>query len=680
MAASVSYRINGKYDGKAVTQAKSGMSQLTSSAKSLQGVLKGIGAGVSVAALVSQFKECTKTFKENNTAQAQMFQALSSNTKIAKNSVRGLVEEFDKMSGVFGGSDLVKGGSLLARMGLSEDEMRKTAKVAKDLAASGLMPLNQAFDVLGKSYTGNIASLKKMFPELAKFTDAQLKAGKAVEYLGEKFKGMEDALGNTFEGQITIIKDKIDGIKNSIGTIGGFLFQQNFKDLTDIIDKVSNLADSVLPTIAAWASTIIHTFANFDLMNIFSPKTLAEEWKSFYLNIAENFLMTFKWLKAKLGEGVNKAKLASDKNFLEDLQFRYDKMNAQRNANLQRYQKDFLTEEERQGFNVLTDLIAELKETIADREFQLSIKSQGLGGLLKDLWGANSDLYKKSLGFVGGFDAEAYYQQQLEAFMGYKATGGNPMPVVMTDENGNALPLSVTSGEGGGFSVQTKNGFDKGGFLSYFGELGEVIAMGFDSSATGILLKGASTFISELANKAPAFGKMLNVVTEAATRLVSPELVKLVNALSGPVMNGIMALVNSVVTQMAPMLELLTPVFWVIGKVVDGIGRTIETIAAVLYNIYAAVWNIAHSGKKNDLQYKSIKEIWADYNDWGDYVAPSAGSLSYDAVSASNAASYSAQRDIYVTITYNHSFVNGDAREIAVQLRNEILSAERLGY
>lgn len=43
------------------------------------------------------------------------------------------------------------------------------------------------------------------------------------------------------------------------------------------------------------------------------------------------------------------------------------------------------------------------------------------------------------------------------------------------------------------------------------------------------------------------------------------------------------------------------------------------------------------------------------------------------------AASYTAARDIYVTINYNNSYVNGDAREIALNLRDEIRSAERLG-
>ena len=50
--------------------------------------------------------------------------------------------------------------------------------------------------------------------------------------------------------------------------------------------------------------------------------------------------------------------------------------------------------------------------------------------------------------------------------------------------------------------------------------------------------------------------------------------------------------------------------------------------------------------------------------------------------SASNitgsSASYTAARDIYVTINYDHSYVNGDAREIALSLYNELKDCKKL--
>lgn len=684
MAASVSYRISGKYDGKAVTQAKGGMSQLTSSAKQLSGVIKGIGAGISVAALVSQFKECTKTFKENNTAQTQMFQALSSNTKVAQDSIRGLVQEFDKMSGVFSGSDMVKGGTLLASMGLDETQMKKTAKAAKDLASSGVMSLSQAFDTLGKSYSGNITSLKKMFPELAKLTKEELEAGRAVEILGNKFKGMEDAYANTFEGQITVLKDKIDGIKSAVGSISGFLMQENIGDITKLVDDVSNLADSALPRIAAWCSTIVHTFANFDLGALFDPKTIWEGWKNFFTTLANNFLTTINWLKAKLSEKVNDKMLNNDKAELEMVQATMAQLEATKNANLRKHGKAFLTNFDRQQYEATEAKIMDLLDSIAERELMKQMQSGDLGDFIKDIMGNYETLHQKNLGLLTGQDMEKFFQEQMKAFQAYAnghfvsssgsvVTGGKTEDDDEDDPKPNGEIYSFGAGLEEEFLERMMEITKE--ITGLFGELGEVISLAIDGSGAGILLKMAGAFISELSQKAPAFGQLLNIVTEVAKMLVSPEVVKMVNAISGPIMNGITAMVRGINGVLAPIFEALTPVFWAIGKTLDFIGRVIETVAAVVYNIYVALYNSVNwFGQKS---YKNVSDVWDGFNDWDTYNSPVSSAATS---SASSVASYNAQRDIYVTINYNHSFVNGDAREIALQLRNEIASAERLGY
>ena len=43
-----------------------------------------------------------------------------------------------------------------------------------------------------------------------------------------------------------------------------------------------------------------------------------------------------------------------------------------------------------------------------------------------------------------------------------------------------------------------------------------------------------------------------------------------------------------------------------------------------------------------------------------------------------SSASYTAARDIYVTINYEHSYVNGDSREIALSLYNELKDCKKL--
>jgi hypothetical protein len=47
---------------------------------------------------------------------------------------------------------------------------------------------------------------------------------------------------------------------------------------------------------------------------------------------------------------------------------------------------------------------------------------------------------------------------------------------------------------------------------------------------------------------------------------------------------------------------------------------------------------------------------------------------------SNNSTSYNVAGDLHITIHYDRSYVNGDAREIALNIRNEIRIAEAAGY
>jgi hypothetical protein len=45
-----------------------------------------------------------------------------------------------------------------------------------------------------------------------------------------------------------------------------------------------------------------------------------------------------------------------------------------------------------------------------------------------------------------------------------------------------------------------------------------------------------------------------------------------------------------------------------------------------------------------------------------------------------NSTSYTVAGDMYININFSHSYVNGDSRQIAIMLRDEIRAAEAAGY
>lgn len=238
MAASVSYRINGKYDGKAVNSAMTDITKLGKSA--VKSALSFAGITASFATFVSSIKASTAEFKGNNTAQTRMFKSLSNNVKTATTDIRKLVKEFDGMSGYFEGSEIVKAGGILGSLGLTENQMNKTIQVARDMAASGIMPLDQAAKTLGITLKGNAGALKKMYPELANLSKEELKNGEAVEILGKKYAGMEEAMSKTFDGMDRKYSNALGGLKDSVGAIVSAL---QFEGKASLIDSLNSITD-----------------------------------------------------------------------------------------------------------------------------------------------------------------------------------------------------------------------------------------------------------------------------------------------------------------------------------------------------------------------------------------------------------------------------------------------------
>lgn len=665
MAASVSYRINGKYDGKAVSQAQKSMAGLTQTAKTLKGALGALGVVAGVKALVNQFKDASKVFKENNTNQTQLFNALSNNAKTAKGNIAGLVKELDSMSGVFSGADIVKGGTLLASMGLDEDQIRATTKAAKDLASSGLMTLDQAFEALGKSYGGNATQLKKLFPELQNLTKEELEAGKAVEKLGQKFNGMENALSGTFQGQMSILKDKVDQIKDTMGAISGFLMQDSFEDFSKILDRLKDVADTIMPSIAAWASTIIHTFANFDIAKIFDPKTTFEAWKTMFQLMAKNFLAVFDSLKSKITGVWNQKQMEQNQIMLADMKRGYAEY-----AN-----KSNLSSLELESLRNLKESITEMEDAIAEQQDLMKIKGKSLAELMSDMVVTTGDGLKDLASLYTGEDMSKYYDDAKKRFSSYKetsfsagsggGTGSSVVPVEVVEDDTNNNPI-INNEEVVGRPIRDA-------FLSAAGDVGKIISSFIEGSPIGLVVELISRSVSVLAERSTIVAEFLNFFDNLLGQIFNPQVINFFNSTLGPLNDAIQSIGRSVANTIAPLLETLTPVFMIIAKSIDFVARVNETISAICYNIYAAVYNSFNLwGKKS---YKDVGAVWDGFANF-DY---SYGTVNSNAGSSSSA-SYNAARDVYITINYSNSYVNGDARDIAINLYNEFKSAERMGY
>jgi len=90
-------------------------------------------------------------------------------------------------------------------------------KTAIDLAAATGVDAETALRQLGGTLSGVTGQLGKLTPELKNMTEAQLKAGAAVDVLGQRFQGAAAGQINTFSGRIDALKIQFGELLEVLG-------------------------------------------------------------------------------------------------------------------------------------------------------------------------------------------------------------------------------------------------------------------------------------------------------------------------------------------------------------------------------------------------------------------------------------------------------------------------------
>jgi phage-related protein len=153
----------------------------------------------------------------------------------------------------------------------------------------------------------------------------------------------------------------------------------------------------------------------------------------------------------------------------------------------------------------------------------------------------------------------------------------------------------------------------------------------------------------------------------------------------------ILVSLNPVLAVFTAAIEILSEAFaWVYNTIIKPVVNAVLWIFTGVANAFIKIWNIVRDavkkitfglvdiGHQEKINYDDIKlqEIPSASRQ---YATSEEEASSADAARTGGSASYTAARDIYVNIFFQNSFVSGDAREIAIMLRNEIQLAESLG-
>lgn len=216
---------------------------ITSSFKSIAATVAAVGATIlsSIA-----FKKIIDEASKSEDAINSLNQALASAgtfSQEASLSIQAFADEIQRTT-TLDDEAVISGVALARTFARTNEEAVKLTKAAIDLAAAKGVTLDTAVEQLGKTLTGTAGRLANTVSETKNLTEAQLKAGAAIDVVANRFAGSGAAQLNTFSGAITHLNNIFD---NFLETIGKFVIQSPaIKAVIGFIsDTFIKLADSI---------------------------------------------------------------------------------------------------------------------------------------------------------------------------------------------------------------------------------------------------------------------------------------------------------------------------------------------------------------------------------------------------------------------------------------------------
>ena len=196
---------------------KGGLSgAITSAGLALGGI--GLAIGVATKAIKGMAKaldECAEAYKVQLNAERALDTAINNSpyvTGTASKRLKDFASEMQKVSNM-GDEEIIPFMTQLIASGRTEAETMKIIKTASDMASSGAMSFDTAVTQLNATLNGNIGRLGQQYAELKGLTEEELRSGKAVDILAEKYKGLTEATVDTKKQ----LKNAIGDLKESFG-------------------------------------------------------------------------------------------------------------------------------------------------------------------------------------------------------------------------------------------------------------------------------------------------------------------------------------------------------------------------------------------------------------------------------------------------------------------------------
>jgi len=147
-----------------------------------------------------------------------------------------------------GDEAIIEQQAFLASLKFTEDQIKTIIPVALDLSAATGISLESAVRNTSKTFSGLAGELGELVPQLRDLTQEEMKAGKAVEVLGELFEGQASKQAETLSGSLEQMSNAIGDAAEALGSL-----------LSPVVVTTAN----AMKTLAEGVSNVIKRFKDF---------------------------------------------------------------------------------------------------------------------------------------------------------------------------------------------------------------------------------------------------------------------------------------------------------------------------------------------------------------------------------------------------------------------------------
>ena len=158
---------------------------------------------------------------------------------------------------IYGDEVIIEQQAFLAALGLTEQQIGSTINAAIQLSAALGIDLNSAVRNLAKTYSGLAGELGESIPALRNLTAEEMKAGGAIAYVNDNYKGFAETAAQTGMGPLQQLKNTLGDLAEQFGTILVPIIQKLATKLKEIAERFQQLSPhtrEVITTVAAVAA------------------------------------------------------------------------------------------------------------------------------------------------------------------------------------------------------------------------------------------------------------------------------------------------------------------------------------------------------------------------------------------------------------------------------------------